>query len=760
LSSTPRPTARAEKIAVALIVAASFALFSIYSLATPLFEASDELWHYPLVQRLASDGGLPIQRQDQTDADAPWRQEGSQPPLYYAVAALATSPIDSSNFREIRRLNPHSDMGVPTRDGNANAILHTPAEVFPWTRATLAVRIARLVSIVMSTITVFFTYLAARELFGRLEIGDWRLDAQSPISNLQSQTLLRLATPIFVAFTPMFAFISGSVNNDNAAILFSTIGLWWALRLMRLSDLSIRNAIVAGLITGLGALSKSSALGLVGLFGFAALLTRTKNQEPRTKIAQSWFLALGSFVSVLLAVTLLISGWWFIRNQQLYGDLLGWNAFLDVVGRREPPASLAQLWTEREGFVWAYWGIFGTLNLIMPPIVYDVLNGLTLLAVFGLVLRIAYSVSGKEPFTQYAIRNTLLCGVWVLLTFVSFLRWTSLTPASQGRLLFPCIAVFAAAMAYGLWRIHRVVLWIGCAIMIFIGVAAPFLFIAPAYTRPSSQWVERLPQPIDAKFGNALELVEAGSAAAVASPGDEVTLKMNWKLDQPLAKNYSVFVHLIDENDVIVAQRDMYPGQGTLATSELSPGFMWSDRYTLRIPRLAAAPKKLRWAVGIYDLPTGERLRLTNGDDRVIFGELDLTSLKDLSGLLRYDNGIDLLGYSLEPQTLAPGETLTVTTHWQANRPVDRDYSVSLQLLDDNANKIAQQDLTLPTANWKPGDVIQTTHALSVSNDAPPGVYRLLLVVYAPDDFARIGAYDYRSQYAGDQIELTWMRAR
>lgn len=141
---------RSERLAAIVIVAATFVLFSIYSIVTPLFEASDELWHYPMVQHLATAGGLPVQRKDQTDADAPWRQEGSQPPLYYWVAAAFSAPFDSSNWREIRRINPHSDMGVPTRDGNANAIVHTPAEAWPWTRAAIAIRMARLVSILMS----------------------------------------------------------------------------------------------------------------------------------------------------------------------------------------------------------------------------------------------------------------------------------------------------------------------------------------------------------------------------------------------------------------------------------------------------------------------------------------------------------------------------------------------------------------------------------------------------------------------------------
>ena len=47
---------------------------SVYSVVTPVMEASDELWHYPVVYHLAQGNGLPVQ--DPTAAQL-WRQEGS-----------------------------------------------------------------------------------------------------------------------------------------------------------------------------------------------------------------------------------------------------------------------------------------------------------------------------------------------------------------------------------------------------------------------------------------------------------------------------------------------------------------------------------------------------------------------------------------------------------------------------------------------------------------------------------------------------------
>jgi hypothetical protein len=752
-----------------LALVASFFLFFLYSFTTPLFEASDELWHYPLVQHLATQASLPVQHAGQTDAEAPWRQEGSQPPLYYVVAALASAPFDSSNWRDLRQVNPHSDMGNPTRDGNANTVIHTAAEQFPWTRAALAVHVARLVSVLFSTLTVLFTYLAAAECFPRQTA---QPDEKDP------RAWIRLGSMAFVAGVPMFAFISGSVNNDNAAAMFSTLGLWWAIRLFRRKDISIRSALIAGLISAAAALSKSSTLGLLAIFGLAALsVAFTQYRRPAIMLRDVTLFAL-----TLAAVTLVLSGWWFVRNQLTYGDLLGWNAFFDVVGRRDVPATLAQLWSEREGFVWAYWGVFGGLNVIMPGIVYSVLNGMTVVAILGLVWGLLRTRLGHTQPQPSASLNTagspagfveryapsLLCLVWLAITFVAFLRWTSLTPASQGRLLFPCIAVIAMGMAYGLYQWHRAVLWIGAGSMLGLTLAVPFTIILPAYAPPANLTTATPAHALNVTFGNALEVLGYDDPPASAQPGDEVTLQLYWRVRAPMPKNYSVFAHLINADDVIVGQRDMYPGQGALATSTLQPGYTWQDHYTIRIPSLVPGGQPLRWAIGVYDLESGQRLTATLGNETeqgVVFGQTNLLVAAESARLLNYGNGIVMQRYEVTPQSLSAGQPISITLHWVATRPLDADYTVSLQLLDDKANKIAQSDSApvqgnAPTSSWVVGTSITDTHVLQVANDAPAGVYRLLLVWYLPKDFTRLDAYDGRNLYIGTEVELERLRVK
>ncbi|MDX1415721.1 MAG: hypothetical protein R3293_16105, partial [Candidatus Promineifilaceae bacterium] len=71
-----------EKRILTLILFLFLILGFTYALTTPVFEASDELWHYPLVRHLADGNPLPVQVFD-PELAGPWKQEASQPPLYY-----------------------------------------------------------------------------------------------------------------------------------------------------------------------------------------------------------------------------------------------------------------------------------------------------------------------------------------------------------------------------------------------------------------------------------------------------------------------------------------------------------------------------------------------------------------------------------------------------------------------------------------------------------------------------------------------------
>jgi aryl-alcohol dehydrogenase-like predicted oxidoreductase len=73
---------------IVLLIALYLLLGLIYAASTPIFEASDEIWHYAVVRELVTHHKLPVQTPGQKTT---WVQEGSQPPLYYLTGALLTA---------------------------------------------------------------------------------------------------------------------------------------------------------------------------------------------------------------------------------------------------------------------------------------------------------------------------------------------------------------------------------------------------------------------------------------------------------------------------------------------------------------------------------------------------------------------------------------------------------------------------------------------------------------------------------------------
>ncbi|MEI2691365.1 MAG: hypothetical protein V9H69_17330 [Anaerolineae bacterium] len=96
--------------ALALLLAIQIGLGLLYASVTPIFEASDEIWHYAVVREIIANRRLPVQN---PAMDAPWAQEGSQPPLYYALGALLTGWIDPAGVAALPEPNPFAKAGVP-----------------------------------------------------------------------------------------------------------------------------------------------------------------------------------------------------------------------------------------------------------------------------------------------------------------------------------------------------------------------------------------------------------------------------------------------------------------------------------------------------------------------------------------------------------------------------------------------------------------------------------------------------------------------
>jgi 4-amino-4-deoxy-L-arabinose transferase-like glycosyltransferase len=766
---------RTEKRLLAVILGLFVLLSATYSVVVPPFEASDELWHYPMVKYIADHWSLPVQ--DPANV-GPWRQEGSQPPLYYFLGALATFWIDTSDMAQVRHLNPHVDNGVATPDGNINLVVHHPArEAFPWRGTVLAVHLVRFLSVLMGAAAVTLTYLIVREV-------------------LPDEPALALGAAAIHAFTPMYVFISGSVNNDNLVIPLSSLALLMLLKkinfqpqfsVVRPWSLVI-SYLPLGFVLGLATLAKTNAVLLTLL---TALVVTVRAVRRR-----SWLEFLVGGLATLIPF-LLIVGWWCLRNLQLYGDLTGFNMFLTILGTRDVPADVAQMWRERYSFAAGYWGNFGGLNVPMASWVYAVLNALVIVAALGLVLTllritlpflapsffpIVTTATTRRRFSLsslllVSLSSLLLCLLWGLGIFLSWLLWWSrITWSSQGRLVFPAISVWSLLLALGLagWLPSRWRRWVVAAYALFLlglSTAAPFVWIQPAYALPeplTAAQVDAISHRVEADFGGVMRLLGYDLETENVEPGGQVGITLYWEALTPTGRDHTVFVHILGEHDRTVAQRDTFPGLGLLSTTWLEPGNAWADRYVVPVDANAYTPDEAQVEVGLYDTLSEVRLITNNDNDNVRFGRVNIRSRpgqvpNPIS--VNFGDRMELVGYELSELATRPGETITLTLHWRGLRAMETNYTISAQLVDKTQRKAAQRDGwpldgDAPTAAWKPGQKIAEARSLTIFPDTPPGIYDVRIAVYALEEekIVHLSVISEGGQMLSNYIALTRVR--
>jgi hypothetical protein len=100
--------------------------------------------------------------------------------------------------------------------------------------------------------------------------------------------------------------------------------------------------------------------------------------------------------------------------------------------------------------------------------------------------------------------------------------------------------------------------------------------------------------------------------------GQKMWLSLYWKPLLTPAVEYSIYLHLIDENGKVIAQWDGVPMQGAYPTSYWLPGESLLDYWVLKLPEdLPVANASLR--IGIYDPLSGERLPVVQ--DGIVVGD-------------------------------------------------------------------------------------------------------------------------------------------
>ena len=140
------------------------------------------------------------------------------------------------------------------------------------------------------------------------------------------------------------------------------------------------------------------------------------------------------------------------------------------------------------------------------------------------------------------------------------------------------------------------------------GIARVYKNMRPARSLPTTQFIRGGSPNADeftVDFGRVLALT---GFSAVTS-GGETVVRLHWRCLRAPDREYWCFTHLIDGSRRIVAQLDhrLLGGQPPLQTWRAGDG--GEEEIRLRLPA-GAAPATLQLRFGIYDPPSGDRLRI------------------------------------------------------------------------------------------------------------------------------------------------------
>ncbi|MCX7681804.1 MAG: glycosyltransferase family 39 protein [Anaerolineae bacterium] len=731
-----------------LILLAYIGLGLACGLVVPPFENLDEIEHFGAIRYVADTGQLPVHGTPVAE-EYHYRQEASQPPLYYVLSAALVRILGlrADDMTAFLRFNPWVACGPnPFNLYDNRAILyHNPhREAFPWRDTLLMLHVLRAWSTLLQTLTVLGIYALGRLVF----------------PDRPTVALLGMAV---AAFNPQFLLVASGVNNDNLVTPLATLALYTLLRTWR-DGFSVRRSLGLGLLIGLAGLSKLSGWVLLLLTGVIFLLiagrrigesANGRTGQPACAIAHrplsiahcSWFIAHGSLV-VLPALAL--SGWWFWRNWQLYGDPTALKPMLALVGERGSPIYPLL----ETGLVFrSFWGQISCA--FYPAGFYAFYTAFTLLALGGLLW------GWRRLDQSEKAAATILLG-WFLLIVISWARWDMLTPAPGGRLLFPALPAIALVLALGLdslrwtreqlsnWSIARcallIVALLAMALWAVAGILPGFFAPPPRYTDPAAV---RPQHALDATVGNGIRLM--GYNVALEDDGPTLDVTLYWQASMPLDDDYTLALQLVSPvpgDTTLRLNYNSWPGRGNYPTSAWRPDEVIADRYRLRLPEAGFPTQAWDLHVMLFRRETGERLPVrVNGLDsgnHLILARLRVPGRSPLcpeEGRLTAEVRYGTYTALTHAQVIADLEATRVVLCWKALASLPGDYTVFVHALDESGALISTGDGppmqgAFPTSLWQRGDIVMDEHRLPV----PAANIRIAVGLYNLTDGSRLPA--------------------
>ncbi|MBC8264535.1 MAG: hypothetical protein H8E47_10485 [Anaerolineales bacterium] len=240
-------------------------------------------------------------------------------------------------------------------------------------------------------------------------------------------------------------------------------------------------------------------------------------------------------------------------------------------------------------------------------------------------------------------------------------------------------------------------------------------------TKPLTQ-PPPIEQPLSTDFGQNIRLLGYAADSLTVEPPGQLRLTLFWQALSKIDTNYHVRLRLTSESGhVWLEEEGRHPVNGYYPTVAWRPGEIVPDFHELAINE-ALPPGTYRLEVGLFP-PFSEESVSAAQIGRVHVSEREgWESTEDLAipYPLRasFADELILLGYD-RPSFVRPNGQATLTLYWQRLREDNKNYDIALRTVDEDGKVMWQENVPPlfgehPTSRWGVGQIVQTSHALTM----------------------------------------------
>lgn len=252
--------------------------------------------------------------------------------------------------------------------------------------------------------------------------------------------------------------------------------------------------------------------------------------------------------------------------------------------------------------------------------------------------------------------------------------------------------------------------------------------------------------PVSFNLNNEITFLGYDLPQWTVKPGDVIPLTLYWRAQTDVGQDYTVFTHLVGQDDRIWAQKDEQPVAGKYPTSSWPRGLVIKDKHAIFVQE-DVPPGEYQLRVGMYLLQTLWRLPISEADTKQVLD--DSIILQSVTVVETYEaifgDRVQLTGYTLSREKAESlGTKFQITLYWKCLEEMNRDYTIFVYITDAEGQKIvAQVDHEpmpgkYPTSQWRKDERIKESYDFWISPSVPKGRYTIRIGLWLPAEGTRL----------------------